>query len=73
MAQAIFAAAIFLAFFNYRLIKRLVVGIMVGTLVEVGLGKRSPDGIALLFEELDRGAAGMTAPAHGLCLMEVFY
>jgi tRNA pseudouridine38-40 synthase len=52
---------------------RNMVRIIAGTLVEVGLGKRSPDGIAPLFEAPDRGAAGMTAPAHGLCLMEVFY
>ncbi len=52
---------------------RNMVRIMVGTLVEVGLGKRSPDSLASLFEVPDRSAAGTTAPAHGLCLMEVFY
>lgn len=52
---------------------RNMVRIMVGTLVEVGMGKRLPDGFSSLFESLDRSAAGMTAPAHGLCLMEVFY
>jgi len=52
---------------------RNMVRIMVGTLVEVGLGKRVADDIPVLFERPDRGAAGMTAPSHGLCLMEVFY
>ncbi len=52
---------------------RNMVRIMVGTLVETGLGKRLPDGFSSLFEVPDRAAAGMTAPAHGLCLMEVFY
>lgn len=46
---------------------------LVGTLVEVGLGKRSPDSLAALLEGRDRTRAGVTAPAHGLCLVEVYY
>jgi tRNA pseudouridine38-40 synthase len=46
---------------------------IVGTLVEVGLGKRDPASMARLLESLDRTQAGATAPAHGLCLEEVFY
>ncbi len=46
---------------------------IVGTLVEVGLGKREPGSLAQLLEGRDRTRAGVTAPAHGLCLVEVFY
>lgn len=52
---------------------RNMVRIMVGTLVEIGLGKRFPEGIPAIFTALDRSAAGITAPPQGLCLMEVFY
>ncbi len=49
-----------------------MVRILVGTLVEVGMGKRSPDSIPLLFGA-KRSEAGVLAPAQGLCLEEVFY
>ncbi len=48
-----------------------MVRIMVGTLVEVGLGRRAPESIATLLTEPDRTRAGMTAPAVGLTLVEV--
>ena len=48
------------------------VRIMVGTLLEVGLGQRSPDSIAELFEA-KRAQAGMKLPSKGLCLEEVEY
>lgn len=44
-----------------------------GTLVQVGRRKMAPDGMLLILESKDRKAAGVTAPAHGLFLMEVFY
>jgi tRNA pseudouridine38-40 synthase len=44
-----------------------------GTLVEVGLGRRRADSMAALLAAGDRRLAGATAPAHGLCLNEVFY
>ena len=50
-----------------------MVRIMVGTLVEVGLGKREPQAIVRLLTGATSGSAGATAPAHGLCLMEVYY
>jgi len=46
--------------------------IIVGTLVEVGLGKREPDLLPLL-QAKDRNAAGWTVPPHGLVLREVKY
>ncbi|MBF8262684.1 MAG: truA2 [Parachlamydiales bacterium] len=44
-----------------------------GTLVQVGQGKISPHEIKGILESKDRKLAGMTAPAKGLFLMEVFY
>lgn len=48
-----------------------MVRIMVGTLVEVGLGRRPEASIAELLARPDRTRAGTTAPACGLTLMEV--
>lgn len=50
-----------------------MVRIMTGTLLEVGFGKRTPDGIRDILEAKDRRKAGYTAPAQGLCLMKVDY
>jgi len=46
---------------------------LVGTLVEVGLGRRAPEEVAALLAGAPRGAAGATAPAHGLVLERVIY
>ncbi|MFL5431579.1 MAG: tRNA pseudouridine(38-40) synthase TruA [Myxococcales bacterium] len=46
---------------------------IVGTLVEVGHGRRDARSLAALLESRDRTRAGPTAPAHGLLLDEVFY
>ena len=46
---------------------------IVGTLVEVGAGKRSAEDIEALLSAADRSLAGPTAPAHGLFLVEVRY
>jgi tRNA pseudouridine38-40 synthase len=46
---------------------------IVGTLVQVGLGKFQADEVRLMLAKRDRRAAGMTAPAHGLVLWKVFY
>ena len=50
-----------------------MVRILVGTLLEVGFGKRTPESILTLLENKDRKAAGPTAPACGLCMMKVDY
>lgn len=49
-----------------------MVRIMVGTLLEVGLNKRTADSISTLFGG-KREDAGYLVPAQGLCLMEVTY
>lgn len=46
---------------------------IVGTLVEVGKGKITPDEFQKILEAKDRKKAGPTAPAHGLFLKEVKY
>ena len=46
---------------------------IVGTLVQVGLGKFPPGQIKEMLASKDRRAAGMTAPAHGLALWKVHY
>ena len=55
-----------------RFLKHMVRAI-VGTVVEVGLGKRNPGSLTEVLQARDRSAAGLTAPAHGLCLMRVDY
>ena len=50
-----------------------MVRIMAGTLVEVGRGRFAPEYIHWLLENPDRKKAGVTAPACGLCLIEVYY
>ena len=44
---------------------------LVGTLVEVGQGKRAPDWPRAVLDGRDRTRAGQTAPAEGLCFMAV--
>lgn len=50
-----------------------MVRIIVGTLLEVGKGKLSPDSVAEALASLDRQNAGPTAPAKALCLWDVRY
>ncbi len=50
-----------------------MVRILTGTLLEVGYGKRDARSMQELLELRDRRKAGYTAPAQGLCLMQVDY
>jgi tRNA pseudouridine38-40 synthase len=52
---------------------RQMVRNLVGTLVEVGRGRWSADDFRRIVAGRDRRQAGMTAPAHGLYLVEVRY
>ena len=52
---------------------RHMVRAVVGTLVEVGRGWRSPRDVQMLLTEGCRAEAGATAPAHGLVLVSVEY
>jgi tRNA pseudouridine38-40 synthase len=54
--------------FLFRMVRNLV-----GTLVYVGGGKIPLSDIPSLLKNKQRAAAGITAPAHGLHLMNVFY
>ena len=46
---------------------------LVGTLVDVGLGKTRAGDLSWILRSKDRSAAGQLAPPHGLCLWEVVY
>ena len=50
-----------------------MVRILVGTLLEIGSGKRSADDISRILQALNRREAGFTSPAQGLFLVEVTY
>jgi len=50
-----------------------MVRIIAGTLVEVGLGKKSPHDMPSVIESKDRQNAGHTAPPQGLYLAKVYF
>jgi len=50
-----------------------MVRIIVGTLVQVGLGRIKPDQIEGILQSKDRTRAGRTAPPQGLYLVQVYY
>jgi tRNA pseudouridine38-40 synthase len=50
-----------------------MVRIIVGTLVEIGLGKRAPETVREALLTSDRNLAGPTAPPWGLTLQSVMY
>lgn len=52
---------------------RNMVRAIVGTLINVGLGKLQPDDLHGIIASKDRSKAGYSVPAHGLYLTEVAY
>jgi len=54
--------------FLYNMVRNIV-----GTLVEVGVGRMNPGKIPQILKAKDRTAAGPIAPAQGLCLMWIKY
>jgi tRNA pseudouridine38-40 synthase len=52
---------------------RQMVRNLVGTIVDVGKGRFSPEGFQRVLLSRDRRQAGVTAPARGLCLVRVVY
>ncbi len=54
--------------FLYNMVRNIV-----GTLVEVGVGRWQPERMNEILEALSRTAAGPLAPAQGLCLMWIKY
>lgn len=50
-----------------------MVRILVGTLLEIGMGRREIASVEEIFASRRRETAGETAPAKGLCLKEVRY
>ena len=50
-----------------------MVRIIVGTLVEVGLGKKEAGDLAGIIESRNRSNAGFTAPPNGLYLKEIYF
>ncbi|MCC6783187.1 MAG: tRNA pseudouridine(38-40) synthase TruA [Planctomycetes bacterium] len=54
--------------FLYNMVRAIA-----GTLIEVGVGKRSPDDVAAILASCDRRRAGENAPAEGLYLLRVLY
>lgn len=54
--------------FLYKMVRNLM-----GTLVDVGLGRLKPIEVKRILEAKNRRLAGRTAPAYGLCLISVKY
>jgi tRNA pseudouridine38-40 synthase len=59
-------------FLGDRFLKQMVRAI-VGTLVEIGQGKRPPEAMKEILDAKDRRSAGYTAPPQGLYLVRVEY
>ena len=52
---------------------RNMVRAIVGTMVNIGLGKLTPEDLHEIIASKDRGKAGFSVPAHGLYLVEIVY
>ena len=53
-------------------LKNMIRNIM-GTLVDVGRGRETPENVKNILQSCDRKRAGMKVPAQGLFLMKIFY
>ena len=54
--------------FLYNMVRNLV-----GTLILVGVGKRTSADMKNIIKNCDKSVVGDTVPAKGLCLEKVFY
>lgn len=54
--------------FLYKMVRNII-----GTIVDLGKGKIALDSLPTIIKSHQRSLAGVTAPAHGLFLHEVFY
>ena len=54
--------------FLYNMVRAIV-----GTLMEIGRGKQSPESLGDVIRSMDRSEAGMTAMPNGLYLVSVDY
>jgi tRNA pseudouridine38-40 synthase len=52
---------------------RYMVRTIVGTILEVGRGRISPEAVEEIFKDKKRTLASPTAPAKGLCLVKILY
>lgn len=50
-----------------------MIRVLIGTLIDVGKGKRTPEDFRAILDARDRNLAGITAPPNGLFLMRVLY
>ncbi len=68
----LYPEAVVIDFFGEGFLKNMIRNI-VGTTVEIAIGKRPPETIKNAFAHLDRTQMGQCAPAHALTLERVFY
>lgn len=52
---------------------RNMVRAVVGTMINIGLGKLKPEDLHQIIASKDRGKAGFSVPAHGLYLVNIEY
>ena len=63
----------YVLFFHGNSFLRYMVRSMVGTLIQIGIGRKEPSVINEIFETQDRSIAGKTAEARGLFLVKIYY
>mgnify|MGYP001049208465 CR=1 FL=1 len=63
----------YILYFHGNSFLRYMVRSMVGTLIQIGIGKKDPAIINEIFETQDRSLAGKTAEGRGLFLVKIYY